>query len=82
MNTSSIISPRQWLVNLARRIQPPSWLQAQEESTKDGLKQATRQYVEVIEKSPRIDTLVKIHELDRRRNNYGERVARAMGGRT
>jgi len=82
MNTSSIISPKQWLVNLAYQIQPPSWLRAQEESTKDELERATRQYDAVIEKSPRIDTLVKIHELDRRRNNYGERVARAMGGRT
>lgn len=82
MNIPSIISPiKQGFVNLAHRIQPPPWLRAQEESTKNELKQATRQYIEVIEKSPRVDTLAKIHELDRRRNNYGERVARAMGGR-
>lgn len=65
---------------LLTRLTPP-WLDDQAANAKAGVLDARELLEAVAEREPLVNDLINRHYKDRARNHYGERVARALGGR-
>ena len=77
-----ILNPiKRAVIHVADMIKPPSWIIEEQKLAAESLEEAQHYYDAIQDKNKVVNRLTKEHELDRRRNNYGERVAKAMGGR-
>lgn len=77
-----IINPiKNIVIHVADMIKPPPWIIEEQEVAAQSLEEAQEYYDAIQQKRQVVNRLTREHELDRRRNNYGERVAKAMGGR-
>ena len=69
------------VIRVADMIKPPPWIIEEQAIAARSLEEAQQVYDIIQNKNQVVNRLTREHELDRRRNNYGERVAKAMGGR-
>lgn len=77
-----IINPiKNVVICVADMIKPPPWIVEEQAIAAQSLEEAQEYYDTIQQKRQVVNRLTREHELDRRRNNYGERVAKAMGGR-
>jgi len=77
-----ILNPiKNMVICVADLIKSPPWLIEEQKLAVESLQEAQQYYDAIQDKNRVVNRLTREHELDRRRNNYGERVAKAMGGR-
>lgn len=77
-----ILNPiKNMVIYIADKIKPPPWIIEEQRLAIQSLEEAQQYYDAIRDKNRVVNRLTKEHELDRRRNNYSERVAKAMGGR-